>query len=357
MDDASTSTPDQTTAVPGSEAFPAELAACHQMLRQQQVLIRERDALIHEQHKGLVELAHEKQSLQQQLQKLLRRLYGRRSERLDASQLLLFGQLIAAPAANDANAQAAAAPAQGAAPKRVARPHGRRPLPAHLPRYRLEHPVAPDQLVCPCGCTRRRIGEEVSEQLDRHPASLFVLQHVRPKFACPNPDCIHTPQVVIAPKPSQPIEKGLPGPGLMAHVITSKYADHQPLYRQETIQARQGVDLDRSTLGDWIEKAADLLMPLYLFMASFILGSKFIKTDDTTVPVQDKTANKTRTGRLWGYIGDADHPCNVFDYSPDHCNNWPLAFLAGFEGYLQADAYNGYDAVFATGKVVEVGCM
>ena len=158
--------------------------------------------------------------------------------------------------------------------RRRGRPHGRRPLPAHLPRYRLEHPVAPGDLTCPCGCARRRIGEEVTEQLDTHPASLFVLQHVRPKYACTDPACIHSPAVVIADKPPQPIEKGLPGPGLIAHVITSKYADHQPLYRLEGILARHGVDLDRSTLGGWVEAAADLLLPLYAFMVSLVLGSR-----------------------------------------------------------------------------------
>jgi len=359
MDD--TSTPSAAAATIDQGVFPPDLAACHQMLRQQQALIHQRDVLIHEQHRGLVQMAHEKQSLQQQLEKLLRRLYGPRSERLDAAQLLLFGQLVDAAAegiaAESGAAQATAPQAPGKAPRQVARPHGRRPLPEHLPRHRLEHAVAPEELICPCGCTRRRIGEEVSEQLEYQPASLFVLQHVRPKYACPNPACTQTPAVVIAEKPPQPIEKGLPGPGLIAHIITSKYADHQPLYRQEGMLARHGVELDRSTMGGWIEKAVDLLMPLYLFMASFILGSKYLKTDDTTVPVLDEAVGKTRTGRLWGYIGDAAHPCNVFDYSPDHCNKWPVKFLAGYEGHLQADAYNGYDAVFASGKVIEVGCM
>jgi transposase len=349
MDGALTSPP----AAEAAPALPAGLAECHELLRQQHSLIRQRDALIHEQHQGLIELAHQKQSLQQQLDRLLRRLYGRRSERMDVAQLFLFGKEMAA-------AEAAPAPTQrqgeGSEPRRRGRPHGRRPLPAHLPRHRLVHPIAPEDLTCPCGCTRRRIGEEVTEQLDYQPSSLFVLQHVRPKFACPNPNCTQGPGVVIADKPPQPIDKGLAGPGLIAHVITSKYADHQPLYRQEGILARQGVDLDRSTLGDWIERVADLLMPLYVVMVSFILRSRIIKTDDTTVPVQ-QGKGKTCTGRLWGYIGDREHPYNAFDYSPDHCGHWPQKFLAGFCGFLQADAYSGYHAVFAEGKVVEVGCM
>jgi transposase len=341
------------------------VAACHELLRRQQVLIREREALIDEQRRTLAEMGREKQALLHRMAQLLRRLYGRRSERLDAAQLLLFGQAIEAAA--DAGAQAASGEAAaGATPApdsldspapRRGRPHGRRPLPAHLPRYRLEHPVAPEELTCPCGCTRCLIGQVVTEQLEYAPASLFVLQHVRPKYACSDPACTHSPAVVIADKPPQPIEKGLPGPGLIAHVLTSKYADHQPLYRLEGILARHGVDLDRSTLGGWVEAAADLLLPLYALMASLVLGSRIIKTDDTTVPVLDKAKGQTRTARLWGYLGDDEHPANVFDYSPDHRNVWPVQFLAGYRGYLQADAYNGYDAVFAAGKVIEVGCM
>jgi transposase len=326
-------------------------------------MLRRQQALIDGQRQTLAELGREKQALLHRMAQLLRRLYGRRSERLDAAQLLLFGQAIesieaAQAAAGEAGAgEAGAAAAPDSPARRRGRPHGRRPLPAHLPRHRLEHPVAPGDLLCPCGCTRRHVRYEVSEQLEYAPACLFVLQHARPVMACPNPDCTHSPAVVIADKPPQPIEKGLPGPGLIAHVITSKYADHLPLYRLEGMLARHGVDLDRSTLGGWVEAAADLLLPLVLLMASLIRRSKVIGTDDTTVPVLDKGGDKTRTGHLWVYRGDGSFPYTAFDYSPDHGGEWPQKFLAGFGGYLQADAFSGYDALYASGKVIEVGCM
>ena len=332
-------------------ALPGDVAACHEMLRRQQ-------ALIDEQRQTLAEMGREKQALLHRMAQLLRRLYGRRSERLDAAQLLLFGQAIESiEAAQAAAGEAGAAPAPGSPARRRGRPHGRRPLPDHLPRHRIEHPLDPRDLLCPCGCTRRRIGEEVSEQLEYQPASFFVFRHVRPKYACPDPTCPHSPAVVIADKPPQPIEKGLPGPGLIAHVITSKYADHLPLYRLEGMLARHGVDLDRSTLGGWVEAAADLLLPLVLLIASLVRRSKVIGTDDTTVPVLDERGDKARTGHLWVYRGDASFPYTALDYSPDHGGEWPRKFLSGFEGFLQADAFSGYDALYATGKVIEVGCM
>src|SRR5438067_2285862 len=275
-------------------------------------LVERQRALIDEQRQAIAELAGQRRALELRVADLLRRLYGRRSERLDAAQLLLFGR----GAAQAAEAEAAGQGPQGA--RRVAvrragtgRPHGRRPLPDHLPRCRVEHPVDPKDLTCPCGACRRRIGEELSEQLEYSPACLFVIEHVRPKYACPACE----QGVVIADKPPQPIEKGLPGPGLIAHVLTSKYADHLPLYRLEGMLARHGVDLDRSTLGGWVAFAADLLMPLVLLMASLVRKSKVINTDDTPVPVLDKAAGgKTRQGRLWVYHGDDLHPYVVFDY-------------------------------------------
>jgi transposase len=349
--------PTSSPTPPPPAPLPGDVAACHEMLRRQQ-------ALIDVQRQTLEEMGREKQAMLHRMAQLLRRLYGRSSEQVDAAQLKLFGE--AMEAAGAAHAGEAAAEATGAAnapessespARRRGKPHGRQPLPCHLPRYRLVHPVDPNDLTCPCGCTRRLIGEVVTEQLEYAPANLFILQHVQLKHACSDPACTHSPAVVIVDKPPQPIEKGLPGPGLIAYVLTSKYADHQPLYRLEGILARQGVNLDRSTMGGWVEAAADLLLPLYQFMVSLLLGSRIIKTDDTTVPVLDKAKGQTRTGRLWGYIGDDPHPVTVFDYSPDHRNQWPVQFLAGYEGYLQADAYNGYDAVFAAGKVIEVGCM
>ncbi len=315
-------------------------------------------ALVLEQRQTIQQLQRLSDGLAHRLDLALRRLYGRSSERIDPGQLLLFGQAMrqAAQAMEAlANAQDAAASDKTSSKPRG---HGRRPLPPDLPRHRVEHPMAPEELTCPC-CDkpRVRIGEEVSEQLDYTPASLFVIQHVRPKFACPR---CEDGGVVTADKPDvgQVIDKGLPGPGLVAHVVTSKYADHLPLYRLEGILSRHGVELARSTMCGWMKAAADLLAPLVNGMAARVRQSKVIHTDDTPVPVQDPASgsNKTRTARLWVYLGDDEHPYTLFDYTPNRTRDGPAAWLKDFRGYLQADAFGGYDGIYATGDVTEVAC-
>jgi hypothetical protein len=162
--------------------------------------------------------------------------------------------------------------------------------------------------------------------------------------------------VVTAERPAAPIEKGRPGPGLLAQVVTAKYAEHAPLNRQVDIFARHGVSLARQTLCDWVAAAADLLTPLYEDLTAAVLASRVIHTDDTGVPVLDRARTETREGRLWVYIGDG-HPADVvYDYTPTHSRAGPQAFLGDFRGYLQADAYAGYDALYATGRIIEVGC-
>ena len=232
--------------------------------------------------------------------------------------------------------------------------HGRKPLPASLPRKPVVHDVPPEQLPCPdCGTMRQCIGAEVREQLEYVPASLIVIEHVRPKYACP--DCVA--KVVIAERLPEPIEKGLPGPGLMAHVITNKYADHLPLYRQEGILLRQGIEISRSTMCDWMAIAAELLAPIVTRMHSEILTSKVVQNDDTPVKVQDHDGKGLKTGRLWASVGDHDHPYVTYHYTPDRSRAGPEAIFKGFEGYLQADAYSAYDGLYTSGKIIEVGCM
>ena len=200
---------------------------------------------------------------------------------------------------------------------------------------------------------RQCIGAEVREQLEYVPASLIVIEHVRPKYACP--DCVA--KVVIAERLPEPIEKGLPGPGLMAHVITNKYADHLPLYRQEGILLRQGIEISRSTMCDWMAIAAELLAPIVTRMHSEILTSKVVQNDDTPVKVQDHDGKGLKTGRLWASVGDHDHPYVTYHYTPDRSRAGPEAIFKGFEGYLQADAYSAYDGLYTSGKIIEVGCM
>jgi transposase len=297
----------------------------------------------------------ENEHLQHRLQQLLRRLYGPRAERYDPNQPLLFGDLTASedkpppgPAATvpaDENSQA------GAVAKKNG--HGRGRLPATLPRIRVEHRLAEDACACSaCGNKRVKIGEEISEQLDYQPASLFVCQHVRFKYACPK--C--QGQVVVAGKPAQPIDKGLPGPGLLAQVIVSKYDDHLPLHRLERIFSRHGQELPRQTTCDWMAACAGLLTPIYELMVKAVRASQVIHTDDTPVSVQDKNLDRTRAGRMWIYLGDKHHPYNVFDYTASRARDGPKNFLRQFRGYMQADAFAGYDGIYANGQVHEVAC-
>ena len=293
------------------------------------------------------------EQLEHQIDQLLRRYYGPRSERLDPNQLMLFlaeeGITLPAPP------QEPAPPAAKTGSRPAGNGHGRRQLPANLPRKRIEHTLPQQQLPCPgCGHERIKFAEEVSEQLEYEPASLFVVQHVRFKYSCRN--CQE--HVVVADKPPQPIDKGLPGPGLLAFVTVSKQGDHLPLYRQEEVLGRHGVDLSRSTLCGWLAECAVLLQRLYDLMVARVLRSRVLHTDDTTVPVLDPALPHTRTGRFWLYFGDRNHHYAVYQYTPNHKRDGPAEFLKNYQGYLQADAFGGYDGIYAGsgGKIIEVAC-
>ena len=209
-----------------------------------------------------------------------------------------------------------------------------------------------------------RIGAQTSEQLDYRPASLFVVERVRHTSACPS--CSRTadsadeptPTITTAPLPPQPIDRGLPGPGLLAHVVVSKFADHQPLYRQAGILARHGVDVARSTLGGWVAAAADLLGPLVVRMAELVRHSRVIQTDDTPVPVLDPGARRMRTGHLRVYLGDSDHPYAVFDFTPTYSGDGPRTWFGNYAGSVQAGALKQYDPLFdrPPPRPAEVGC-
>jgi transposase len=326
-----------------ADPLPDDLETAHQLIREllatlaQQVYLNEK--------------------LQHQLEQLLRQRYGPKGERIDPAQLLLFAQEILAQAqpaptpASTPEPDADPAPTSSPAPKKG---HGRKPLPASLPRKPVLHDVPPEQRACPdCGAQRNCIGQEVREQLEYVPASLIVLQHIRPKYACQTCEA----NVVIADRLPEPIEKGLPGPGLMAHIAASKYADHLPLYRLEGIFKRFGVELSRSTMCDWMAVAADLLDPIVKRMQAEVMMSRVVQNDDTTVPVQDHDGKGIKTGRLWVSIGDHDHPYTVYTYTPDRSAAGPAKIFEAFVGYLQADAYSAYDRLYQSGTIVEVGCM
>jgi len=296
------------------------------------------------------EQAREIVDLQSQLEWLKRHTFGRRSEKLDVNQLTLFEGIADTADQEDDSAESNPTPA-GVAEKSKKHRNGRRPLPAHLPRERIEYHPSEEELIYPCcGQAKQVMGEEITEELDYVPASFVVRQHVRAKYVCKH--CQEG--VVIADLPPRPIEKGRPGTGLLAHVLTSKYADHMPLHRQEGIFKRHGVDIHRSTMCDWVRDCAELLSPIVRYMKQVILQSKLINTDDTSVPILDGSRTQTRKGYLWAYIGDK---CTVvLDYTPTHSRDGPMAFLGDYGGYVQADAYQGYGAFFENGDATEVGC-
>jgi transposase len=288
-----------------------------------------------------------------QLYYLKRQLFGRKSEKLHPAQRLLFEGLYEQV---QAQLEAQTGADKQDAPKRRSKPNathnGRRPLPPELPRDEIVLEPAAEEKICPaCQTPKQRIGEEITEKLEYIPASFRVKQYIRPKYACKQ--C--QGYVSIGELPPMVIDKGIAGEGLLAHIITSKYTDHLPLKRLEGILKRHGVDINVSTMCDWVGVCADLLRPLVRRMHEKILQSPKINTDDTPVPVKSKKRKgSTYNGYLWVYVDDQKNV--VFDFTPTRSRHGPLKFLGEYAGYVQADAYSGYDEFFRRSKATEVGC-
>jgi transposase len=299
----------------------------------------------------------ERNKIEALLRELLDAKRSRKSEQLSADQLALFAAAWQARQAapetkpedsddDDPNAASGGA----SAPKK--RSGGRQALPRHLKRERIVHDLGEAEKHCAaCQQDLRLIGEESSERYEYVPAQLTVIEDVCKKYACA---CT----VKTATKPPQPIEKSTAGASLLAQVIVAKTADHLPLHRQEKIFKRHGVDISRKTMCGWLAQCADLLKPLYGSLKEVLFQSKVIGTDDTSVKVLDVKLPFARTGRIWPYYGDHNHPVILYDYTATRARAGPEEFLKGYRGYLQADAYGGYDAFFkdpARG-LIEVGC-
>lgn len=314
---------------------------------------------------------HRLDRIQNILEQLLRWRFGQKREKVDHDQLFLFAVGLEAsgqdvkdfiaeidldeePKNEDENGKDDP-PSSGASTGTTKpRGHGRKRLPDTLKRERIEYELNEAERQCPrCERTMRRIGEELSERLEYVPASVVVIEEARAKYACPCGCAMKT-----APKPAAPIEKGLAGASLLAQVAVAKYADHAPLHRQEVIFRRHGVELSRKTMCGWMKQTADLLTPLYERLKATALASKVVQTDDTPVAVLDRTLPKTRTGRFWTYVGDGEHPATVYDYTATRKREGPNLFLKKYRGYLQADAYAGYDHLYKEPNrgLVEVAC-
>jgi transposase len=364
---------------------------------------------------------HDKDALQHRIHLLLQRIYGPRTERIHPDQGWLFPEEVLTPT-DDTNAAPPPATTETAAvptKRRRCKPHGRNRLSKELPRRPRHHELTEAERLCVCGQLRVDIGTDVSEEVDWQPASLFVWQLWVHKYLCPGcskkslpvemttptpapqdqtpsdasaasaatptltnraalpsvpsgatqdpeetekPEGPRGPAVISAPKPPGPIAKGLPGAGLLAYVIVSKYFDHLPLHRLHHILARQGVSISRSTLCDWMAASAETLRPLYDTMVSQVLQSAWLHTDDTAVKNRGHAPGTTALSRLWTYLGDRTHPYNVFDFTINRKRDGPQTFLADFHGYLHADAFSGYDALYlprprdGIAAILEVAC-
>jgi transposase len=308
--------------------LPTDIERLQQLVIAQRAAILSRDVLI--------------EKMRLELARLKRKQFGRSSEHLAQriAQLELTLEELEASAAQIATP---ALPAVGTPPERQ-RPV-RRPLPEHLPRETFVHATA--CRCTACGGELRPLGEDVAEILEYVPARFKVIRHVRPKFSCASCQTI-----TQAPAPSRPIARGLAGPGLLAHVLVSKYADHLPLYRQSEIYAREGVELDRSTLADWVGQSSALLAPLVEALAEHVLAGSKLHADDTPVPVLCPGRGTTKQGRLWTYVrddrpaGSTTPPAVWFAYSPDRKGAHPRAHLEAFRGTLQADGYAGFNGLY-----------
>jgi transposase len=306
--------------------------------------------------------------LEHRMSLLLRKLYGSKSEKLDPRQASLFDLLAAASEDQQTAAGHDTSPASETSTEtRSTKPgtgHGRRRLPGQLQRREMVHDLTDAEKDALGGADNLVvIGREVTEQLEWEPSCLYVIRHVQLTYARrqPLPESgltLAEQNVVTASKPPQPIEGGLPGPGLLAQVLASKYADHIPLHRFERISGRHGVELSRKTTCGWAMQCADLFYPLYELMIKEVLLSHVVSADDTTVKIRDAQRRLKCTGYFHAYVGDEDHPLIVFDYTTSHGRDGPQNFLGNFRGYLQVDAAPIYDDLFNQPRqlILEVGC-
>jgi transposase len=317
----------------------------------------------HERYCTTVQRLQSRESEIEHLKLLLARLqrmqFGRKSEKMQRQIEQLELRLEDLEQAQEKEAESE--PPTGAASGELAgtaatKKSVRRVLPSHLPR--VTRTYAPQEQACPgCGGKLRRLGEDVSEMLEYVAAHWHVIRQVRPKLSCGSCE-----QIVQVAAPSRPIARGLAGPGLLAHVLVSKYCDHLPLYRQSEIYARGGVELERSTLADWVGGTRQLLDPLVEALRRYVMAGSKLHADDTPVPVLAPGTGKTKTGRLWTYVrddrpaGDEAAPAVWFAYSPDRKGEHPERHLQEFRGALQADAYAGFNRLYEGSRIQEVAC-
>jgi transposase len=291
------------------------------------------------------------EQLQHQLHGHNRHRFGSKSEGLEQLNLTFAEDEEISKAATD-QTEPATEPDEDQKPRQ----HSRKPLPDHLVRH--DEVLSPGDDCGRCGGHLKTLGEDVTEELEYVPGRFVVNLIIRPRKAC---TCCEA--IVQSPLPSRPIERGRPGPGLLAHVLVSKYADHLPLYRQSQIYAREGVDLDRSTMSDWVGRATALLEPLADLIGRMVRQGAAIFADDTPVKMQASGNKKTKTARVWTYVRDErpwagqSPPCAWYRFTIDRRGEHPENHLSGYNGWVHADGYSGFNGVFGDGKASEMACM
>jgi transposase len=349
---------------------PDELAQLRALLAQRESTIAQHQATIAQQQSTISTLTAqrdeyylEKLRLEVRLAKALKQAYGPRADRVgNIAQLLLdFARQWEALPAGPQDASPAADEGRTAdrpASRRL-RTRGRRDIGAlnHLPLIEKTYELTEDLCLCPtCRREREKIGTEVTYTIEHIPASLLRIKHIQYKYACRACDRQgHSPHIELAGKKNaSPIDKGLPGPGLLAYIATAKYADFLPLHRLETIFARHGFELDRSTMCLWMADVARLVRPVYDRMAHLVRRSHVLATDDTVMPLLQP--GRAKQARMWIYLGDESQPYNVFDFTPTRSRDGPTHFLQEFGGTLLADAYGGYDGIVLDRDLSRAGC-
>ena len=327
----------------------------------QEALAREKSALAAEQGKRADDLYVQTLRLQLELERYKKWYYGPRADRLQASgelaqALLNFGEQLEQQPVHPEDVAVGSEPA--AEGRRVKRRRGRRALAnfENLPVTTQVYELSGKERACPCcGGERQEIGTEESWQIEYLPGHFERIQHVRKKYACgPCEASAEGPQMAVAARAESPIERGLAGPGLLAYIVTSKFSDYLPLYRLEEIFARQGFEIARATQSVWCGAVADLAEPLYQRMAARVRASHVVATDDTVLPML--SVGKTQAARMWVYVGDSEHPYNVFDFTLNRGRDGPLQFLQEYKQVLLADAYGGYNGVVAGNAITRAGC-
>jgi transposase len=295
--------------------------------------------------------------LEERIRLLQKELFGRKTEKQsksDQKQLLLFDEnQVDDPEGDEL-------PEEVTVPEHSRKKRGRKPLPEELPRVEVILDINEDEKVCGCGCELSHIGNDTSEKLEIIPAKVQVIRYIRKKYACKNCEGVEDdgPTVRIASLPPQIIPKGIATPGLLAHIIVSKFEDALPFYRQEKILRRMGVDLPRSTLCNWTVKVADKIEPIISLFHDGIRSGPLVNIDETPVQVlKEPGRSNTSKSYMWVYRGgDPDHPMLIYQYQPTRSGQVPLSFLDKYKGYVQTDGYAGYDALGRQAGIDLVGC-